>query len=170
MRSYNKIALACMGMGLLFAFPVGAQTTNPPATIIENLEQQAGTVIVKGFSTVGSVSIGNATITVRNKVSSDVGNGRKTYGLAVGFSSGSANSGSQPDSIIQKKFLVVDGDELDSLVSGMDYIGKITYDVTPLTGFEAGYATRSGLRFIARSDRRQGGIQMYIQFGDASRI
>ena len=65
---------------------------------------------------------------------------------------------------------MVDGDELDSLVNSMDYIEKITYDVTPLTGFEASYATRSGLRFIAHSDRRQGGIQMFIQFGDTSRI
>ena len=170
MRSYNKITLACIGVSLLLAFSVGAQTTNTPATIIENLEQQTGSVIIKGFSVVGSVAIGNATITVRNKVSRDVGHGRVAYGIAVFFSGGSADSGSQPDSSIPKKILVVDGDELDSLVNSMDYIEKITYDVTPLTGFEASYATRSGLRFIAHSDRRQGGIQMFIQFGDTSRI
>ena len=126
MRSYNKITLACIGVGLLLAFSVGAQTTNTPATIIENLEQQTGSVIIKGFSVVGSVAIGNATITVRNKVSRDVGHGRVAYGIAVFFSGGSADSGSQPDSSIPKKILVVDGDELDSLVNSMDYIEKIT--------------------------------------------
>ena len=170
MRSYNLITLVCIGAGLLLAFSAGAQTTNTPATNIENLEQQTGTVIVKGFSVVGSVAIGNATITVRNKVSRDIGHGRITYAIAVGFSGSSTDGGSPPDSLIPKKTLVVDGDELDSLVNSMDYIEKITYDVTPLTGFEASYATRSGLRFIAHSDRRQGGIQMFIQFGDTSRI
>ncbi|MEI8288733.1 MAG: hypothetical protein WCH99_04625 [Verrucomicrobiota bacterium] len=170
MRSYNRITLTCIGAGLLLAFPAGAQTTNAPATIIENLEQQTGTVIVKGFGMVGNVAIGNATISVRNKLSRDVGHGRIAYGIAVVFSGSGAASGSQPDSLMPKKFLVVDGDELDSLVNSMDYIEKITYDATPLTGFEASYATRSGLRFIAHSDRRQGGIEMFIQFGDAPRI
>jgi hypothetical protein len=42
----------------------------------------------------------------------------------------------------------------------------ITYDVTTLPGFEATYATKSGLRVMAHSDRKQGGIRDYLQFPD----
>jgi hypothetical protein len=161
-----KIILAGIGVSWLLAFQAGAQTTNAPATVIENFELQTGTVIVKGFSTVGSISVGNAVITVRSKESSGIGHGQKTYGIAVGFSS----SGSQPDNLIPKTFLVVDYDELDSLTGGIDYLGKITYDVTPLAGFDASYTTKSGLRVIAHSDRRQGVIVTFIQFGDWRRI
>ncbi|HSY73970.1 MAG TPA: hypothetical protein VK810_00740, partial [Dongiaceae bacterium] len=111
-----------IGAGLLLAFHVGAQTTNAPATIIENFELQTGTVIVKGFSATGSVSVGDAAITIRSKESSDIGHGQKTRGIAVGFS----GSGGQPDNFIPKTFLVVDYDELNSLASSIDYLGKIT--------------------------------------------
>jgi hypothetical protein len=161
-----KTILAGFGAGLLLTFHVGAQITNAPATILENFEQQTGTVIVKGFSVVGSVAVGTATITVRCKESSAVGHGQKACGIAVGFS----GSGSLPGNFIPKTSLKVDDDELDSLAGGIDYLGKITYDVTPLAGFEASYTTKSGLRVIAHSDRRQGGINTFIQFGDSPRI
>jgi len=165
MRSF-KITLIGFGLGWLLAFPIGAQTTNAPATIIENLELQTGTIIIKGFSTVGTISIGNAVITVRSKESSDLGHGQKNDGIAVGFS----NSVGSPGNPMRKYFLVVDYDELDTLAYGIDYLGKITYDVTPLAGFEASYTTKSGLRVSAHSERRHGGIQKFIQFGDTPKI
>ena len=162
-----KIALAAVGSGLLLlAFHAGAQTTNTPTTLIETFEQQTGTVIVRGFSTVGSFYVNDATITIINKQSTDVAHGQKAYGIAVGFT----GSGSQPDNFIPKISLKVDYDELDSLAAGIDYLGKISYDVTPLAGFDASYSTKSGLRIIAHSERRQGGINTYIQFGDWPRI
>ena len=166
MRGF-KITLTGLSASLLLAFPVGAQTTNAPTTIIENLELQTGTIIVKGFSTVGTVSIGNAIITVRSKKSSDIGHGQKTEGIAVGFSNIGVGSPGNP---IPKYFLVVDYDELDSLSNGIDYLGKITYEATPLAGFEASYTTKSGLRVSAHSDRRQGGILKFIQLGDTPKI
>lgn len=160
-----KTILAGLGAGLLLAGPAGAQTTNALATIIENFEQQTNAVIVKGFSLVGTVSVGDATIIVRSKESTDPGNNQKVYGIMVVYS-----GSSQPGNFAPKNALVVDYDELDSLIGGMDYLAKIGYDVTPLSGFDASYATKSGLRFSAHSERRQGGILMFIRFGDFPKI
>jgi hypothetical protein len=66
--------------------------------------------------------------------------------------------------------LIVDYDELDSLISGMDYLAKINYNATSLDAFDAAYTTKSGLRVSARSERRQGGIQTFVQFGDSPKI
>lgn len=161
-----KIILAGLCTGVLLAFSASAQTTNAPATVIENFELRTDTVIVKGFSTVGSVAIGDAAISVHSKESSDIGHRQKAYGIMVIFS----GSGNQPRQMISKTSLVVDDDELDALTDGMDYIGKVTYDVTALAGFDASYTTKSGLRISAHSDRRQGGIKTYIQFGGAPKI
>jgi hypothetical protein len=151
-----------------FAPDAGAQTTNPPATTIENLQLRSDTVIVKGFTTVGTVPVGDAVITVRSKESSDIGQSQKAYGIAVGF--GKSGEPGRPENFPPKISLAVDYDELDPLAGAIDYLGKITYDVTPLAGFDASFATKSGLRFSAHSAHRQGGIQAFIQFGDAPKI
>jgi hypothetical protein len=46
----------------------------------------------------------------------------------------------------------------------------MTYDATALPSFEATFTTKSGLRIVAHSDKRQGGIQAFLQFGDSPRI
>jgi hypothetical protein len=65
---------------------------------------------------------------------------------------------------------VVDDDEMDRLMQGLDYLGKISYDVTTMPAFDASFATRSGLRIAAHSERREGSIQLYLEFGDVARI
>jgi len=90
-------------------------------------------------------------VSVRCKESVNVNSGRKAYGLEVDFT-----EGNQP-----RERLFVDYDEIDSLLNGINYLVKITYDVTPLPGFEACYSTKSGLRVVAYSSKRQGGIQPF---------
>jgi hypothetical protein len=144
------------------AFAVQAQdaTTNALKTEIENLEAQTNTIIVKAFGAVGSVSISSGTLAIRCKETSDVTHGRKLYGLIL-------------EATVDSRFsqsAIVDEDELDSLADGLDYLAKISYDVTTLPAFTAEYATKSGLRFIAHSNRKQSGIQFYLQIGDGPRI
>lgn len=142
-----------------FAFVVRAQDTNALKTSIGNFEARTGTVIVKGFGEIGSVTANGATISVRCKESTDVSSNRKQYGLAVFIAT------SQHTDIAY-----VDYDEIESLTSSIDYLGKISYNVTSLPSFEATYTTRSGLRIVAYSPRRQGGIQNFLQYNDGPRI
>ena len=137
-----------------------AQDTNLLKTELGVFEARTGTVIVKGVGQIGSMSVGAATLAVRCKVSADATAGHKVYGLAVEIA-GSDQS---------RERTFVDYDEIDSLLDGINYLDKITYDVTPLPSFEAYYTTRTGLRLVAYSARRQGGIQMFLQYCDQPRI
>src|SRR5476649_124774 len=141
-----------------FSFTLAAtaqDATNAPKTEIENFEMQTGTVIVKGFGPAGSLSTAAGIISVRLKESIDVGHGSKKYGLAIELGAGP-----------RREFFIVDYDELDPLLNGIDYLGKITYDATALPSFDASFTTRSGLRIVAYSAIRQGGIHTYLQLGD----
>jgi hypothetical protein len=161
MRNF-KIIFTSVIAGIFFTFQIPAQITNAFATEIENFELQTNTIIVKAFNPIGTVSVGNASISVHVKESSDITHAQKMYGVAVGFS-GVAEE-------IPKFFFVVDYDELDSFSNAIDFVGKVNSDVTSLPAFEASYATKSGLRVIAHSDRRNGGITNFIQFGNWPRI
>lgn len=143
-----------------FAFAARAQdATNAPKTEIENFELQTGTVIVKGLGEIGSVTTSAGVISVRCKESIDENTGLKEYGIGVALTSNQLHG-----------FLVVDYDELDSLIHGLDFLGKITYDATALPSFDATFATKSGLCIAAHSEQRQGAIQDFLQFADTPKI
>jgi hypothetical protein len=130
-------------------------STNLPATEIENFELQTDTIIVKGFANIGAVSTQAGVISVRCKESDNIAAGHKMYGIAVAFQAGQ-----------NRTYLIADYDELDSLIRALDFLGKISYEATPMPAFDAGLTTRSGLRIAAHSERRQGGIQLSLQFGN----
>jgi hypothetical protein len=143
-----------------FAITVHAQiSTNLPATEIENFELQTDAVIVKGFSEVGTINTAAGIVSVRCKQSANVAIGRVEYGITVGLTSNETHG-----------FLVVDYDELDPLLNALSFFGRITYDVTPMPSFDTTFTTKSGLRIAAHSERRQGGIQVFLQFADTPRI
>lgn len=157
MRLISIIVLLLWGALVL---PAGAQTvTNVPATEIENFELQTDTVMVKGFGEIGSVTTEAGVVSVRCKETDSVASGRKLYGIAVTFEANDAHG-----------FLVADYDELESLTNGLDYLAKISYNVTPMPGFDASIVTRSGLRAGAHTERRQSGIELFLQFGESPRI
>jgi hypothetical protein len=156
----NKLHVVLTAAFCSLALTATAQDTNALKTTIGIFEARTGTVIIKGFGQVGSISVGTDVISVRSRESTDASTGRKAYGLAIEIAG---------DPLPRERTLV-DYDEIDSLLGGINYLGKITYDVTPLPGFEASYTTRAGLRIVAHSDRKQGGIQTFLQYGDHPRI
>ena len=156
MRKFFIVLIAAF---CALAFAARAQDTNALKTEIGIFESQTGVVIVKGFGLVGSVSTGSAIISVRCKESSSAATGHKDYGIAVVIE---VNQ--------QRGVAIVDYDELDSLLNGMDYLGKTTYNVTSLPGFEATFTTKSSLELIAHGDKQQGGIRMFLQYDDGPRF
>lgn len=163
----HTIALAAVTAGMLLTVNLHAQTTSftLPATDLENFELQTNTIIVKGTSLVGSVALdNNFTFLIDAREANDVTHSQKNYGITVEV------RGVATAETPAKVSLVVDYDELDSLTTALDYVGKVTWGVTQLNSFEADYVTRSGFRLIAHSDRRQDVINTFIQFGDQPRI
>jgi len=130
-----------------------AQVTNVPPTELEAFEAQTGTVIIKGVGQIGSLAVGSLNLVVTSKESTDAGTSRKEYGVAVEMTEN--NQGTVR--------MVVDYDELDSLLNGLNYLAKIDYNVTTLPTFVASYTTRSGLRVGAFTSQRRGAIQFFLQ-------
>lgn len=155
----RKLIAVLIAVICSLAFAAGAQDTNALKTEIGIFESQTGVVIIKGFGQIGSLATGGAIISVRCKESSSAASGRKDYGIALVI-----------EANLWREFAVVDYDELDGLLNGMDYLGKMTYNVTSLPGFEATFTTKSGLQLIAHGDKQQGGIRMFLQYNDGPRI
>jgi hypothetical protein len=136
-----------------YALTTRAQITNLPPTELEMFEAQTGTVIVKGAGQIGSLSVDALTINVISKESLNVSTGRRQYGMAIEVVASGQRAWKR----------VVDYDEMDPLLNGLNYLAKIDSKVTELPTFVAGYVTRSGLRVGAFTSQRRGSIQYFLQ-------
>ena len=99
-------------------------------------------------------------ISIRCKESVNVNTGRRQFGIALILEEGASH----------RDVLIVDYDELEPLLNGLDYLGTIGHGVTAMPAFDATFTTKSGLRIAAHSDRAQGGMQDFLQFGSEPRI
>jgi hypothetical protein len=131
---------------------VRAQETNPcpllPQTKLEGFETNTGSVILKATAPIGDVAANAGTLSVRCREITDLGTGRREFGIVIAF-----GENSQPD-----EMSLVDYDELDSLDNALDYLNKVQWSVTSLPMFDAVYTTRGGFRVAAYGSRRTGGI------------
>lgn len=148
--------LGATGWGL----PAFAQTNDTIHTDIEVFETQTNVLIVKGFGTGGTVSVGDGILAVRLKESYSPGTSSKLQGLVLDYSEGGG----------EHQRAVIDYVEIDSLLRSLDYIKSATYDVTGLPGFEAVYQTRDGFRIIGLGAHRQSSVQTFVQFDGCRRI
>ena len=162
--SRYKMALIAAAAIFLSAFHLSAQTNILPPTDLENFELQTNIILIRGFSLVGTLALGNCSLSVHANEDNDMTHSQKAYGIVVEISR--AGESGEPSRVP----LVVDYDELDSLANSLDYLSKVTWGVTQLNGFEASYKTKSGFRVIAHSDRRQQSIETSIQIGDGPKI
>ena len=155
-----KIVIAVLIVGGFWVGGALAQDTNAPLTKIEVFDARTGMVIVRGSVLIGTMSAQTGTVSVRARESVEPGLGSKAYGIAVGLQEG----GRIEDSTM------VDYDELDSFLSGIDYIRKANPSITPLPEYDVGYTTGGWLRLVVfTSIKRPGTTQIVLQSGHASR-
>jgi hypothetical protein len=155
MRRTLPILTAVSGWLLLTA-TLGAQDTNlwPPAprTKLEALETNIGSVLIKGTTLVGSISAPKGVVMVKCKEFTDTGTGRREYGISVDLVWGGQAEESS----------LVDYDELGSLLTAMDYLNRVDWQVTSMAGFDAVHTTKSGLRVAAHGRKRTGTIECSV--------
>jgi hypothetical protein len=156
----NKLSVVLLAASCALVLTASAQDTNYLKTDIGVFETKTGVVLIRGFDQVGSLTAGTDTISVRTKETIDVSTGQKLYGLAIEIAGGP----------LPTERALVDDDEIDSLLNGINYLIKINYDVTAMPGFDASYTTKSGLRAAVHSIRRAGTIQHSLQYGDRPKI
>ena len=156
----TRQALLAANLPLLVACRLGAQTNSAPATFLEAFDQQTNVVLVRGYSSQGSVNLDGATISVSAVMVNDVTDSRSAMGLALEIQRTDPQTGAH-----SRFSYKVDRDEINSLVGGLDYVSRANWGVTPLNGFEAHYQTRSGFKVAARSDRRDATVDLYFDIG-----
>lgn len=131
--------------------------TPEPKTKLEAFQAKSGAVIVQGFSKVGSVQGRLSTsVAVECKEYTDASSNQKQYGITVTVK----NNGR----FEKESTSYVDYDEIDSLLKGIAYIGKIDKTATALAQFQADYKTKGDLTVSTYSDDN-GRIEAAVQSG-----
>ena len=82
----------------------------------------------------------------------DVSSDHREYGIGIIIAEG----GRQAESLI-------DYDELDSLISAIDYLNRVDWSVSSLPSLDAFYNTRDGFRMAAFSSRRSTNIEIAVR-------
>ncbi len=149
----RRICVVFIATAGLLTWTASAQDTITNLTELETFEAQTGTVIVKGIGQSGSMAVDAVGVTVQFKESLNVNTGQKAYGATVEITANNQR--------VRKA--VIDYDELDAFLSGLDYLARIDYNVTTLPTFVAGYTTKSGFRVGAFTSQRRGAIQFFLQ-------
>jgi hypothetical protein len=145
-----RFSLIFIALGMLFCSGRAAgQEADPlelePKTKLEAFEARTGLVIIRGYSRVGTASGlegGSVEVETREFRDSD---GAKEYGIAV-----EVREAGTPE---RRRTALVDYDEIDPLLRGLDYLGKIDNSATSQNRFEAEYRTRGDLSVSAFSTR-----------------
>ncbi len=145
-------------LGLLFTrTSLRAQETNTapnlPLTKLEAFETNTGAIVLKATTDLGSVSTSSGVVTVRYKENTDTATGRKEHGLAIEITR----------QVAPKDTMLIDYDELPSLLNAIDYLSKVDVGVTSLGSFDAAYTTKGGFRIAALGTRRTGIVQFGIR-------
>lgn len=104
------------------------------ATKLEAFQARTGIVIVRGYTTVGLVR-GMGTVTVDARDFRDASNPKARH---TGVSITVKESGR----LERDNTAFIDSDEIESLLAGLDFIGKASKDVTQLMNFEVEYRTK----------------------------
>ena len=163
MRKFIAVLMAVAG-GSLLGDAARAQETNPcvllPATKLEAFDTNTDTVIIKATAPIGTVTGRGGGVAVRCREITDAGTGHRESGIVVDIALGAQLEGPS----------LIDYDELDSLLDGLDYLGKLDWTVTTLPDFSASYTTKGGFRADARGSRSTGNIDFAVRNLRASAV
>jgi hypothetical protein len=145
----------------LLAVPLAAQPTPavaapPPATKLEAFEKQTGSVVVRGFTSIGSVrGTYDGTVSVEAREFLNATTTKREYGIVI--------ETKESGRLERENRSFVDYDEIDSLLKGIDYITKIDASASKLGDFQADYRTKGELEVSTFSS--QGGIMAAVTSG-----
>src|SRR5579862_5288022 len=119
MRTFIPIMLAAAFATEALAQEKAVVVPTEPKTQLEAMAARSGVVIVRGYTTIGSVHGQKATsVEVAAREFTDASSGKKIYGATVV----TMDSGGDPR---REQVSYIDYDELDSLSKALDYIVRI---------------------------------------------
>jgi len=129
-----------------------------PATKLEAFQSRTGIVLIRGYSSAGTLSGLGGTVEVDAREFRDGSNpnSAKTTGISISIK--------ETGRLERQNTSYIDSDEVDSLVKGIEYISKVGKEVTKLDQFEVDYRTKGDLR-ITVFNERSGGLSAAISSG-----
>jgi hypothetical protein len=141
-----------------------------PKTKLEAFDATTGSVIVHGFTSIGSLNgqLGGS-LAVESKEFTNAATAKKEYGITVQVK--------ETGRLDRENTSYVDYDEIDSLLKGIDYIGKVDSSSTKFQNFQADYHTKGDLTvatfstgargtMVAVTSGRIGATSVYLKFTD----
>ena len=172
--------LSFLFLVVLFVLPLSLHAQNlkdqvpSPKTKLEEFSARTGAVIIRGFEEIGSAyGLYNTSIKVEAKEFVDVSTGKKEYGITIEVKKEDGRYDKENTSYI-------DYDEIDSLISGIDYIANVDKSKTKFSNFQADYNTKgdfqistfstAGEIMVAVSSGRIGKVLAYYNLSSLTKI
>jgi hypothetical protein len=113
-------------------------------TKFETFTAKYGTVLIRGSIVAGTVSSQGGMVTTEAVQLTDASTKETTEGIVFHVVQGGY--------FRTPNLCVVDYDEVDSLLKGLDYVAKADPSITPLKSFEAIYKSRGGFQVFVFDD------------------
>jgi len=161
------VALICAATSLLgpYAIAQPAEEKSPPKTKLESFQRQTGSVLIKGYTEIGTIASAApslASLQVRSMEFVNPVSKQKQTGIAIERTSFNSRM-----DVLGTAIAFVDYDEIDDLLKGIDYVSKTTADVTKHSSFEVKYETRGGFA-VTIFNESKGKVQAAIDIGTRS--
>ena len=153
------VALLCTGTA--FAQDQTEQK-KAPATKLEAFQSRTGVVLIRGYSTVGSLRGMGGEVVVDAREFRDGSNPNSPRATGVSITV------KENGRLERENMSYIDLDEIDSLLKGIEYISKVNNDVTKLALFEVDYRTKGDLR-ITVFNNAKGEVSAAISCGTIGR-
>ena len=150
-----------LGTGSAFA-QEQAEQKKAPATKLEIFQSRTGVVLIRGYSTVGTLRAMGAEVVVDAREFRDGSNpgSPRTTGVSITVK--------EAGRLERENTSYIDLDEIDSLLKGIAYISKADKDATKLSLFEVDYRTKGDLR-ITVFNSEKGDVSAVISSGTIGR-
>jgi hypothetical protein len=165
MNSITRTILALIFCGSLAAQDKPVEEKGPPKTQLEAFAAETGVVIIKGYAAIGTIGGMTGGVSVDCKEFIHAKSETRHYGISIKCTA----IGARIDSV-RESISFIDYDEIDSLIAGIDYIGKITASVTKLGGFEARYSTKGNFEITVFNNPKNGKLSVAVETGRISPV
>ena len=155
----SLVAILCVGSA--FAQDQ-AEQRKAPATKLEAFQSRTGVVLIRGYSTVGTLRALGGEVTVDAREFRDGSNPNSPRATGISITVREAGR------LERENTSYIDLDEIDSLLKGIEYISKVNKDVTKLALFEVDYRTKGDLR-ITVFNNAKGDVSASVSSGTFGR-
>ena len=137
-----------------------------PRTRLEQLDLGIERVIVRGSTTIGSLTGRNGTIRVEAIELREEGSASRVLGVVVTL----RGTRQESEATLVETRSFMDYEEIDPLIRGLDIVAKTDDTITKLANFEAHYTTNGELEIAGFRQTPGGAVAAAVSGGNCDRV